>query len=181
MKSIPSRRTPRSRRGSSLIEVLVAMAILSIMVAGILQLFSLALLASAGAAARTDLLFKCQQVVENVRFCYALTRRTPALPIPAGAGVPSPIVAGTYNLPYKSSDAGYAYWGPGAANVIEEDSGPIKISYTIERTSGSANALWIITVTAIPTDDAAAARRYFSIGPGTVLQSFKRVDYVAAF
>lgn len=154
------------------------MAILSIMVAGILQLFSLALLASAGAAARTELLFKCQQVVENVRFCYGLTRRTPALPVPAGAGVPSPIVAGTYDLPYLSSDGGYAYWGPGGANVIEEDKGPFKIFYTIEPSSGAAsNFLWIVTVSAVPTDDAAAARRFFGIG----LRGFKRVDYVAAF
>ena len=157
------------------------MAILSIMVAGILQLFSLALLASAGAAARTDLLFKCQQVVENVRFCYALTRRNPPLaplPMPAGTGLPDPLAATakTY-LPYTSTDAGYAYWGPGGANIIEEDSGPFKIYYTIERSSGSGQGLWIITVSAEPTDDAAAARRFFTIG----LRSFKRVDYVAAF
>ena len=157
------------------------MAILSIMVAGILQLFSLALLASAGAAARTDLLFKCQQVVENVRFCYALTRRNPPLaplPMPAGTGLPDPLVATakTY-LPYKSTDSGYAYWGPGGANIIEEDSGPFKIYYTIEPSSASGQALWIITVSAEPTDDAAAARRYFGIG----LKGFKRVDYVAAF
>jgi hypothetical protein len=154
------------------------MAILSIMVAGILQLFSLALLASAGAAARTELLFKCQQVVENVRFCYALTRRSPALPIPAGSGVPPVFVDGTtVDLPYLSSDAGYAYWGPGGANVIEEDKGAFKISYTITHSSGSVNALWIITVSAIPTDDPVAARRFFGIG----LRSFKRVDYAAAF
>jgi prepilin-type N-terminal cleavage/methylation domain-containing protein len=175
------RRSPApSRRGSSLIEVLVAMAILSVMVAGILQLFSLALLASAGAAARTELLFKCQQVVENIRFCYAIGRRPPPLPAlapPAGSGVPSPIGAGTFNLPYKNSDAGYAYWGPTGANVIEEDSGPFKISYTIVRSSGAANALWVITVSAVPTDDAAASRRFF----GLTLRTFKRVDYVAAF
>jgi prepilin-type N-terminal cleavage/methylation domain-containing protein len=176
LKTLHPRRPP-SRRGSSLIEVLVAMAILSIMVAGILQLFSLALLASAGAAARTDLLFKCQQVVENIRFCYALTRRPTALPVPAGSGVPFPIAAGTYNLPYLSTDAGYAYWGPGGANVIEEDKGAFKISYTIDRPGGTPQSLWVITVTAIPTDDPAAARRYF----GVTLKSFKRVDYVAAF
>jgi hypothetical protein len=153
------------------------MAILSIMVAGILQLFSLALLASAGAAARTELLFKCQQVVENIRFCYAIGRRNPPLPAPAGSGVPSPIVAGTYNLPYKNSDAGYAYWGPGGANVIEESAGAFKISYTIERSSASLNALWVITVSAVPTDDVAAARRYF----GVTFKNLKRVDYVAAF
>lgn len=180
MKKLYSRRLT-SRRGSSLIEVLVAMAILSIMVAGILQLFSLALLASAGAAARTDLLFKCQQVVENVRFCYALTRRTTPLPVPAASGVPFPLSAATvdtpYYLPYKSTDAGYDYWGPGGANIIEEDSGAFKIYYTIEPSSASTQALWVITVSAIPTDDPAAKRRYFGLG----LRTFKRVDYVAAF
>jgi prepilin-type N-terminal cleavage/methylation domain-containing protein len=180
MTKIVVRRLPPSRRGSSLIEVLVAMAILSIMVAGILQLFSLALLASAGAAARTDMLFKCQQVVENIRFCYALTRRPTALPVPMDSGVPvvpSPIAAVTYNLPYKSTDSGYAYWGPGGANIIEEDSGAFKVYYTIERSSASTQALWVITVSAIPTDDPAAVRRYF----GLTLKTFKRVDYVAAF
>jgi len=172
------RRRPRSsRRGSSLIEVLVAMAILSIMVAGILQLFSLALLASAGAAARTDLLFKCQQVVENIRFCYAIGRRNPPLVAPAGSGVPSPIVAGTYSLPYTNTGIQWTYWGPGGANVMEEENGPYKISYTIERSSASANALWVITVSAVPTDDVAAVRRYF----GVTFKNLKRVDYVAAF
>ena len=154
------------------------MAILSIMVAGILQLFSLALLASAGAAARTELLFKCQQVVENIRFCYGIGRRNPALPMPAGTTLPPALVATakTY-LPDKSSDAGYAYWGPGGANVIEEDAGPFKISYVIERSSANPNALWVITVSAEPTDDVDAARRFF----GLTFKTFKRVDYVAAF
>jgi len=153
------------------------MAILSIMVAGILQLFSLALLASAGAAARTELLFKCQQVVENVRFCYGIGRRSPPLPPPAGAGVPNPIVAGTTYLPYKDTGLPWTYWGPNGANVMEEENGPYKIFYTIERSSGNPNALWIITVSAVPTDDAAAARRFF----GLTFKTLKRVDYVAAF
>jgi len=177
MATLFPRRPPSSRRGSSLIEVLVAMAILSIMVAGILQLFSLALLASAGAAARTELLFKCQQVVENIRMCYGIGRRNPSLPPPAGAGVPSPIAAGTYNLPYTNTGPEWTYWGPTGANVMEEESGPYKISYTIERSSLTPNSLWIITVSAIPTDDAGAARRYF----GVAFRTLKRVDYVAAF
>ncbi len=182
MKRLFSRRQPPSRRGSTLVEVLVAMAILSIMVAGILQLFSLALLASAGAAARTDLLFKCQQVVENVRFCYGLTRRNAPLvplPMPAGTGLPNPLVATpTTYLPYNSGDSYWAYWGPNGANIMEEENGPYKISYTIERSSVSAQALWVITVTAIPTDDSSpGVRRFFGVG----LKSFKRVDYVAAF
>lgn len=171
------REGPGRRRGSSLIEVLVAMSILSIMVAGILQLFSLALLSSAAAAARTELLFKCQQVVENIRFCYALTRRNPPGTPPASSGVPAVLAAGTYALPYRSSDAGWDYWGPDGAHVMEQSAGPYKISYSIAHTSGSAGALWIVTVTAVPTDDVNASSRFF----GLTFRSGKRVDYVAAF
>jgi len=153
------------------------MSILSIMVAGILQLFSLALLSSAAAAARTELLFKCQQVVENIRFCYALTRRNPPLTPPASSNVPDPPVAAVYNLPYLSSDAGWDYWGPAGANVMEQSAGPYQISYNITRSSAGVNAFWIITVTAIPTPgNVTATRRFF----GLTLNNAKRVDYVSA-
>jgi hypothetical protein len=155
------------------------MSILSIMVAGILQLFSLALLSSAAAAARTDLLFKCQQVVENVRFCYALTRRNPPGTPPAASGVPAVLAAGTHNLPYVATDAGWAYWGPAGANVMEDPAGgPYQIQYTIAPSSGNTVFLWVITVTAVPTPrNVTAARRFF----GLTLDDRKRVDYVAAF
>jgi prepilin-type N-terminal cleavage/methylation domain-containing protein len=185
MKILAARRPLFPRRGSSLIEVLVALAILSIMMAGILQLFSLALLASAGSAARTELIFRCQQVVENVRLCYYLYSQDSTLLVPLGAGVPSPIATGTYNLPYKSTDAGwatgFAFWGPDGANVITESGGPYKLSYTITSvpllTTPPPAAMWTITVSAIPTDDPTAARRFF----GVRLQNYKRVDYVASF
>ena len=170
----------RSRRGSSLIEVLVAISILSIMVAGILQLFSLALLSSAAAAARTDLLLKCQEVVENIRFCYSLTRRNPPGTPPVSSGIPA-VLAETPSpvyLPYDSSDARWDYWGPDGANVMEQEAGPYEISYTIARSSGALNALWIITVTAQPARrTTAASRRFFGVN----LDSAKRVDYVMAF
>ncbi len=175
LRALP--KDPARRRGSSLIEVIVAMAILSIMVAGILQLFSLALLSSAAAAARTELLFKCQQVTENIRFCYGLTRRNPPGTPPVSSGVPAALTVGTYNLPYKSSDTGWDYWGPDGANVMQQSTGPYKISYNIAHSSGSVNALWIVTVTAVPTDDVTSTSRFF----GLTLQSGKRVDYVAAF
>lgn len=155
------------------------MAILSIMVAGILQLFSLALLASAGAAARTELMFRCQQVVENIRFNVNLQRR--GLPTPTLTGITNPLVPGTYDLPYKNTDATwgteYPYWGPAGANVITESGGPYRLSFNIATSSGSAQAMWVITVSAIPTNDPNAARRFFGLG----LQNFKRVDYVASF
>jgi len=183
MKLFFRRRLFAARRGSSLIEVLVALAILSIMMAGILQLFSLALLASAGAAARTELIFRCQQVVENVRLCYYIYGRNP-LQVPAGAGIPNPIAPATVDLPYKMSDANwlaqYPFWGPDGANVVTESAGPYKIRYTITSVALLTNpppaAIWTITVSATPTDDP-TARRFFGFG----LKNFKRVDYVASF
>lgn len=179
-------------KGSSLVEVLVALAIMGIMMVGILQMFSLALVVNIGSGARTQLLFKCQQVVENVRFFYFLGRKfapspTPVLITGAAPGVgipmavpgtfPAPIgpVGKTY-LPYESTDATWDYWGPLGANVMEQDKGPYKISYSIDRTSASARAVWVITVTAEPTDDTTATERFHGVGPGT-----KRVDYVAQF
>jgi hypothetical protein len=96
--------------------------------------------------------------------------------MPAGTGLPDPLAAtaATY-LPYNSGDSFWTYWGPDGANIMEEEHGPYKIFYMIER--ANPQALWVVTVTAIPTDDPAAARRYF----GVTLKSFKRVDYVAAF
>jgi hypothetical protein len=71
---------------------------------------------------------------------------------------------------------------------METSDGPYKISYTIHHDidpaaggttpcgpSGCQN-VWVITVSAIPTD-VATATRYFGVG----LASGKRVDYVAQF
>ena len=68
------------------------------------------------------------------------------------------------------TDATWPYWGPAGANVMEQDNGPYKISYTI-RFDGPPNAcgpsgcqnVWVITVSAIPTD-VATATRYFGVG-----------------
>jgi hypothetical protein len=178
----------RRARGSSFIEVLLAMSIMALVLVGILQMFSVSLVINKGSAARTQMLFRCQQVVENIRYFYYLNRHatpTPALLTDAGhvsgsamsvAGtlpIPMSDVAQTF-LPYVSSDATWTYWGPTGANVLEQESGPYKISYTIKQ--DPAQSVWVITVSAIPTD-VATATRYFGIG----LQSGKRVDYVAQF
>lgn len=168
---------PRSRaaKGSSLIEVLVALAIMAILMVGILQMFSVALVVNAGAGARTELLFKCQQVVENIRYFVSVVRAagTP----PANTGIPTPFTAGTtVNLPYDGTEPEWAFWGPSGANVMEQAKGPYQISYEVQRSSGATNAVWIITVTAVPTADTTATRRFLRVGPGT-----KRVDYVASF
>ena len=178
----------RRTRGSSFIEVLLAMTIMALVLVGILQMFSVSLVINKGSAARTQMLFRCQQVVENIRYFYYLNRNatpTPALltdtghvtgsamAVPGTLPIPLSEVAQTF-LPYVSTDATWTYWGPTGANVLEQESGPYKISYTIKQ--DPAQNVWVITVSAIPTD-VATATHYFGIG----LQSGKRVDYVAQF
>lgn len=187
----------RRTRGSSFVEVLLAMAIMALVLVGILQMFSVSLVINKGSAARTQMLFRCQQVVENIRYFYFLNRNaapTPALltdtghvsgaamTVPGTLPLPLSDVAQTF-LPYVATDATWPYWSAAGANVMEQDSGPYKIAYTI-RFDGPPNAcgpsgcqnVWVITVSAIPTD-VATATRYFGIG----LQSGKRVDYVVQF
>ncbi len=190
-------RTPAGapRRGTTLIEVLVAMAIMSLMMVGVLEMFSLSLMVNKGSAARTVMLFRCQQVVENVRYYYYLQRQS--LPTPdAGAtgactapstcaancgvntGIPWPIpTACTINLPYDNTDAArWAWWGPTGANVMEVEKGPYKVSYAFSKNNPD-NGMTVITVTAIPTDDPTASQRFFGMG----LFSGRRIDYVAQF
>lgn len=180
----------RTTRGSSFIEVLLAMTIMALVLVGILQMFSVSLVINKGSAARTQMLFKCQQVVENVRLFYHLTRMGSTTPPGitesghvSGAAMTTPgalpdvlgDVAKSF-LPYNQAEsaASWAYWGPAGANVMEQEDGPYKISYTVAR--DNVQNLWVITVSATPTD-VATATRYFGVN----LQSGKRVDYVAQF
>ncbi len=57
---------------------------------------------------------------------------------------------------------------------MEQENGPYKIAYTIKQ--DPAQNVWVITVSAIPTD-VGTATRYFGVG----LTGGKRVDYVAQF
>jgi hypothetical protein len=186
----------RRARGSSFIEVLLALTIMALVLVGILQMFSVSLVINKGSAARTQMLFKCQQVVENIRYFYYLQRNSTTTPLTItdathlSAGpmavpgtLPSPLkwdVTQTF-LPYVATDATWPYWGPTGANVMEQESGPYKISYTMQFDGppnvcvpGPCQNVWVITVSALPTD-VASATRYFGVG----LASGKRVDYVA--
>ena len=168
-------------RGSSFVEVLLAMTIMALVLVGILQMFSVSLLVNKGAAARTQMLFKCQQVVENIRWYYYVTSRS--LAVPLNTGIPA-LGAATVNLPYVTTDAGWDFWGPQGANVIEVDNGPYRITYRIENDAAqSLNDgvnVWVITVSAVPTNVASSpgATRYLGIGTNG---GGKRVDYVSQF
>ncbi len=174
----------RSCRGSSFVEVLLAMSIMALVLVGILQMFSVSLIVNKGSAARTQLLFKCQQVVENIRWYYYVTSRGLATDAVIGTTDIPALGAVTRNLPYLSGDSGWAFWGPAGANVMETSNGPYQISYRIaqdaNQTLNSGVAVWVITVSAVPTTAAAAAgdSRYLGIGTNG---GGKRVDYVAQF
>src|ERR1035438_8683762 len=153
-----------SRRGSSFVEVLLAMTIMALVLVGILQMFSVSLIVNKGAAARTQMLFKCQQGVENIRWYYYVTSNS--LAAPGGTGIPA-LGSTPVNLPYDGTEPEYAFWGPTGANVIERANGPHQISYTIKddplQTLNTGAVVWVITVSAVPTNVAGAAH-YLGIG-----------------
>ena len=135
-----------------------------------------------GSAARTDLTYKCQQVVENIRYVQFLRNGNvtgiPA-PLSSATGIPDPPVVGTkYTLPYTSGDSGWTYWGPAGANVMEDPAGG---AFQIFYRFADSGTLWTVTVTAQPTSKASGG----SVTPGsgkaflgTVSQT-KSVEYVA--
>jgi hypothetical protein len=170
----------RSRRGSSFVEVLLAMTIMAMVLVGILQMFSVSLIVNKGAAARTQMLFKCQQVVENIRWYYFVTQNSVATP--GGTGIPAlgPV---TVDLPYLGTEPEWAFWGPAGANVMEAPNGPYTIRYVIEQDVAQSVlplSTWVITVSAVPTD-VPGATHYFGIGTTGAGNRGKRVDYVAQY
>ena len=163
-------RARRPGRGSTLIEVLIAMAILALLMVGVLQLFSLSLLTDSGSAARTDMTLKAQQVAENLRYLHFIRKSGGALP--ANTGLPATPTNGLVtNLPWDGSEATWAYWGPNGANVFEQPSPPYRISYTYA-TSTTPN-YWFVTVSVVPSAPTAAGVSYLGANARS-----KRVDYV---
>lgn len=159
----------RKRRGGSLAEVLIAMAILAMLMVGILQLFSIALITDSGSAARTDQTLKAQQVAENLRYLHFLRSQGGAMP--AGTGLPATPSNGlTTQLPYNSSGTGWAYWGPAGANVFEQENPPYRVSYTYS--TSATPGFWFVTVS-VTSELSTTGMSY--VGPSA---RSKRVDYV---
>ena len=168
-----------SEKGSSLLEVLIALMIMLFLMIGILQMFSMAYLVNLGAGARTEMTYKCQQLAENFRFLNYLAKN--GFTVPSGTGITFPIAAATtspVNLPYTSSELSTnPYWGPAQASVVDGPDMPYRLSYQI--VDGNAGAsppapgFWIITVSATP-NQATTSRRYLGAG-----MAHKRVDYVS--
>jgi hypothetical protein len=166
-------------KGSSLLEVLIALMIMLFLMIGILQMFSMAYLTNLGSGARTEMTYKCQQLAENMRFLNYLAKN--GLAVPSGTGLTLPLTAGTtspVNLPYTDTELSSSpYWGPAQSSVVDGPDMPYRLSYQIADgdagVSPPAPGFWLITVSATP-NQSASTRRYMGAGI-----SHKRVDYVS--
>jgi hypothetical protein len=132
----------RRQRGLTLVEVLVAMGLFFVISIAVLELYTASAAINLGSIARTDLVYKCERVVETIRWVEALKRQeTP--PDLSGFGVNLMGQAGsTVNLP---TDPANAYWGKTGANVLD-DGQRYTLSYEVADTVG----FWTVTVTARP-------------------------------
>lgn len=163
-------------RGSSLIEVLVALLIMLFLMIGVIQLFSMAYLVNLGAGARTEMTSKAEQVMENIRYLHYLTKSTGS----GGLGQTVPTAQGSVGITFPlAGDASGAldptvdtYWGPTGAHVFDtsgDNDSPFMIDYTIVKN----DPYYDVTVSVTPTT-VSGARAYLGAGI-----SRKRVDYVS--
>jgi Tfp pilus assembly protein PilV len=139
---MPRTRPRRGNEGLTLVEVLIAMALFFIITISVLQLYAASVAINLGSVARTDLVYKCERVVETIRWVEALKHlETP--PDLSGFGVNLPgQVNSTVTLPASPTDN---YWGTNGANVIDSNQ-RYTLSYTVEDNGD----YWAVTVTARP-------------------------------
>jgi len=147
-----SRRTqPTAERGESLVEVLIAMAILLVILVGVLQLFTMALLTFHSNTAQREMTRKAETVVEVIRLINA-TQAT-------GAHGILPMAVDTRSLPVNSSYTGWDFWGPDGFAVVEENA-RYRISYQI--TDGGAD--WVVSVFVEPNSSGSGGSYLGSVG-----------------
>lgn len=147
-------------RGTSLLEVLIALFIMLLLMLGVLQMFTMAYLENLGSAARTDLTFRAQQFVENLRLLNALSDRTPSVTV-ANTGITFPL-ADTGGVAHTVNPATATYWGSTGANVVTTTS-PFTLAYQIVDPS-PAQPTGLVTVTVTITPATTGAYRYKGIG-----------------
>jgi hypothetical protein len=156
---------------------MISMLILALLMVGILQMFSMSLLVAQGSGARTQLTYKAQQVVEQIRYVQYLRRSSKtaaASDISSKSGIPvdlGSVTSSGIQIPYDGSGTQWAFWGPSGANVMESANGPYRLSYTV----ADGGTLWIVTVTAVAQGASTTGTRLY-LGTAT---GNKRIDYVA--
>lgn len=161
----------KNEKGSTLVEILVSMAILAFLLTGILQMFGAAFVINQKSATRTWQAYKCQQVAEVLRIVWNVNRRTGMLPANAadsGIQFQSGFVG---TLPYKDGDPNWSYWGPAGANIIETSEGPYRIFYRID--TEPINNNFILTISAVDA-------KLLNDGedPYVARPNVRRIDYV---
>jgi hypothetical protein len=155
-------RPRQHEEGLTLIEVLVALALFFIITVSVLQLYAASVAINLGSYARTDLIYKCERVVETIRMIQALTHQS-SPPDVSGYGITlSAGASGT--LPTDPTDT---YWGQPGANVIDPNE-----RYTLSWSVQDNTDFWAVTVEAKPR--LTGASRYIGSAIGT-----KAVRYVA--
>lgn len=167
----PEPRPPQGgERGSSLIEVLVALLIFLFLMLGVLQMFGLAFITANAAGARTEMTYKAQQLIENMRYLNSLYKSNPTA-IPSDLSTWFPLSDGaTYDLSTMSAtDLAASYWGPGKTDVVES----VNPRYALTMSVQDGGGYWNLTVTA-KANTAAGVNPYI----GGVGQR-KVVEYVA--
>lgn len=144
-------------RGFTLVEVLVAMAILFFISVAVLQLFSLSYLVNMGSLARTDLQYRAERVAEGLRYLRVLGN---AAPVPWNCGIDMSALSATgpVDIPNDPNDP---CWGIAGFRVVESSQNPFILSYRVQDgQSLGAGPVWIITVSARP---AAVGPRYLGM------------------
>ncbi|HNX51371.1 MAG TPA: prepilin-type N-terminal cleavage/methylation domain-containing protein [Thermoanaerobaculaceae bacterium] len=152
----------RGQRGLSLIEVLVAFFILFVVTLAILEMFSMAFLVNKNAEMRSELSFKAEQVMEQVRLQVAL--QTPNACCPTTIGT-------TFEVTDQSGTCFNSYWGAAGANIVETNP-RYELRYNITAGTSGRN---VLTVEALPTPG--GGFRYVSLQGNT--PAGKVVRYVA--
>jgi type II secretory pathway pseudopilin PulG len=157
-------------RGTSLLEVLIAMGIMALMIVGTLQMFFVTLDISRNASNRTLLTYKAQQVAEQIRYIHYVAQQYGTTQVPSWAssmGIGQVMTQGSYSLPYTSANLGDPtiggpYWGPATqsypqgTNIIEGAQMPYKLSYDVSALNTQTGS-WVVTVTAQPVQTSSSA------------------------
>jgi Tfp pilus assembly protein PilW len=170
----PAVRRRETEKGTSLVEVVIALGILLILMIGVLQMFSMAYLTNLNAAASTELTAKAQQTAEVLRWAlyqkaWAATIGSGAsiLPVAQLAGAPAPGV--TYTLPDASTVAYWSFWGPSGVGVQTRDRPPYTITYNIQAPAGAT----FQTVTVVVAAKTTGVNKYVGVA-----KRGKVVEYV---
>lgn len=143
--NLPAVQVANPEKGSSLIEVLVALFIMMILMLGILQMFSVAYMENMGVAARTEMTYKAQQFVENLRYLQCLSLATTPVFVPnTGINFPLADSGGVQQIDPSAA----TYWNSANAGVVDPGA-PYILRYSVTNTN-PASTMWAVTVMVDP-------------------------------